>query len=344
VSDGSITEKATSSALPNPDIAVNGGQPMRLALRRFAWWALLLAVLFCVPLFQLASLALQDDLYSHVPLMPFVSVYMAWLIRHRLPATASQSRAWAAVPASAGLLALLAYGLFLLQGTPLPLNDRLALSIGAFVCCLVSAAILCLGWSTIRVLACPAVLLLFLIPFPTAVKNGLEVFLQHSSAEAAYWLFQLANVPVHRDGVTFALPGITITVAEECSGIRSSFVLFVTGLIGGGMFLANPWHRFWFSLVTIPLGIVRNGLRVLTLGLLCVHVDPAMIHSVIHRRGGPVFFALSLIPLFGFLILLRRREQRNQARAAESGRPTVQPRMDTDGPSVAKPQPNPNKP
>lgn len=323
MSENSKNEKVIATAPPAPGIPVNGELPMSLALRRFGWWVAILVVLFCVPLFQLASLAVKDDLYSHVPLMPFVSVYMVWLIRHRLPVAASPSRAGAAVPAGVGLIALLAYGLFVLQGTPLPINDRLALSIGAFVCFLVSAGILCFGWSTIRVLACPAVLLLFLIPFPTVVKNGLEAFLQHSSAEAAYWLFQLTNVPVHRDGVTFALPGITIEVAEECSGIRSSFVLFVTGLIAGGMFLSNPWHRFWFSLVTIPLGIIRNGLRVLTIGLLCVYVDPGMIHSFIHRRGGPVFFALSLIPLLGLLILLRKREQRAQQRAKEPGRPTV---------------------
>jgi exosortase/archaeosortase family protein len=82
-------------------------------------------------------------------------------------------------------------------------------------------------------------------------------------------------------------------------------------------------------LVTIPLGIIRNGFRVLTIGLLCVYVDPGMIHSIIHRRGGPIFFVLSLIPLFGLLFLLRKLEKRG--RANESERPTVQPRMDADG-------------
>jgi exosortase C (VPDSG-CTERM-specific) len=244
---------------------------------------------------------------------------------------ASSSPAWAAVFAGVGLLALLGYGLFLLQGTPLPRNDSLALSIGAFVCFLISGGFLCFGRDLIRSVACPIVLLFFLIPFPTVVKNGLEQFLQHSSAEAAYWLFQLTNVPVHREGVVFRLPGITIQVAEECSGIRSSFVLFITGLIGGYMFLGNPWHRVWFALVTIPLGIIRNGFRVLTIGLLCVYVDPGMIHSFIHHRGGPIFFILSLIPLFAFLVLLRKREKRGQEHAKESERHPVQPRMDTDG-------------
>ena len=60
----------------------------------------------------------------------------------------------------------------------------------------------------------------------------------------------------------------------------------------------------------IPLGILRNGFRILVIGLLCVHVGPHMIDSPIHHQGGPFFFALSLVPLFLLLWWLRRQEQR----------------------------------
>jgi exosortase/archaeosortase family protein len=59
----------------------------------------------------------------------------------------------------------------------------------------------------------------------------------------------------------------------------------------------------------IPLAIVRNAFRILVIGLLCVHVGPQMIDSIIHRRGGPLFFALSLGPLFLLLVWLRRQEK-----------------------------------
>jgi hypothetical protein len=55
------------------------------------------------------------------------------------------------------------------------------------------------------------------------------------------------------------------------------------------------------------------------IGLLCVNVGPQMIHSVIHRRGGPVFFALSLIPFLLVLWWLRRGDSRSrQANRAEA--------------------------
>jgi hypothetical protein len=48
------------------------------------------------------------------------------------------------------------------------------------------------------------------------------------------------------------------------------------------------------------------------IGLLCVNVGPQMIHSVIHRRGGPIFFVLSLIPLLLLLWWLHRGEIRTR--------------------------------
>jgi hypothetical protein len=44
------------------------------------------------------------------------------------------------------------------------------------------------------------------------------------------------------------------------------------------------------------------------LAWLCVYYSPDMIDSVIHHRGGPIFFVLSLGPLFALLWWLRRGE------------------------------------
>jgi hypothetical protein len=66
--------------------------------------------------------------------------------------------------------------------------------------------------------------------------------------------------------------------------------------------------------------LLRNGLRIWTIGQLCVHVSPDMINSYIHKRGGPIFFALSLIPFFLLLFLLRRFEQKKLRREGQTPR------------------------
>jgi len=62
-------------------------------------------------------------------------------------------------------------------------------------------------------------------------------------------------------------------------------------------------------LVVIPLGILRNGFRIFVIGQLCVHIGPQMLYSAIHRQGGPLFFALSLVPFFLLLIVLRKSDR-----------------------------------
>jgi exosortase/archaeosortase family protein len=101
-------------------------------------------------------------------------------------------------------------------------------------------------------------------------------------------------------------------VASECSGIHSTLVLLITSLMAGYLFLHSPWKRTWLVLAMVPLALLRNGFRIFVIGQLCVHIGPEMINSPIHRRGGPLFFVLSLIPFFLFLIYLRKSERRGK--------------------------------
>ena len=152
--------------------------------------------------------------------------------------------------------------------------------------------------------------LVFAAPLPSWAVQGLETFFQHTSAEVAAVFINVAQIPNLRDGLVFKLPGITIQVAQECSGIRSSIVLFITSVLAGHLFLKSAWKRTLLAVLVIPLGIIRNGLRIVTIAALCTHVGPEMIDSPIHHRGGPIFFALSLVPLFGVLLWLRWLERR----------------------------------
>ena len=98
-------------------------------------------------------------------------------------------------------------------------------------------------------------------------------------------------------------------VAPECSGIQSSLALFIVSLAAGYVFLRSPWKRALLSLVVIPLGIARNAVRILTIGELCVHFGPEMIHSYLHRKGGWIFFLAALLPFLALLLFLVRLER-----------------------------------
>lgn len=292
--------------------------------KRLVWMLGFLGVLtlaMAKPLVALGVYASRTDLHSHIVLIPLVSVYLLHLRWGVLPGDYRSSPVWALVPMVAGLAALgLVWG-WIPGGESLSLNDRLGCYAAAYAALVWAGAFLVLGARWVMAALFPLAFLIFLVPLPDGLTQTLETASQTASAEAAAWMFQGTGLPHLRDGNIFQLPGITIEVAQECSGIRSSWVLFITSLVAAEMFLRSQWRRFILVALVIPLGILRNGFRILVISWLCVEVGPHMIDSIIHHRGGPLFFALSLIPLFLILWWLRRgemkRERKEQANAAE---------------------------
>jgi exosortase C (VPDSG-CTERM-specific) len=282
------------------------------AFRNFGLAALALALIFILPLWHLLGFALGDDLHSHILLIPFISVYLVWQEKNKLPASSVPAKKIGALFFVGGGAVLVWHWWAGRSGPPLVSADSLALTTLAFLLFLTALAAIFLGGATLRMLAFPFAFLLFMIPLPVAVRDGIEAALQHGSATAAAWMFGISGMTVFRDGMIFHLPGMTLRVAPECSGIHSTLVLFITSLLAGQMFLRQPWRRAALCLAVVPLALARNGLRIFVIGELCVHIGPQMIDSPIHHRGGPLFFALSLVPFFWWLHFLKKSERLNK--------------------------------
>lgn len=315
---GIKTKDPTPSLLPSQRIGAFDwwrqlDPRQRTRLVGFLGFAGLLALAFSHPLFSLVRHAAGRGLHSHILLVPFISAFLIHRQWHELPTEYRSSPGWAAVPVAAAL------GAWFLGGNLSGLesiseNDLLAVMALLFLLLLVAGGFLFLGYQWMAAAAFPFAFLIFLIPLPDGAVDWLETASKLASTETADCFFTMTRTPVLRDGTVFRLPGIVIQVAQECSGIRSSWVLFITGVLASHLFLKSPWRRVLLVAFVIPLGIVRNGFRILVIGLLCVHVGPHMIDSIIHHRGGPLFFVLSLIPLFILLWWLRRGDPGSQVR------------------------------
>jgi exosortase C (VPDSG-CTERM-specific) len=279
-------------------------------LRKLGLVALAISICFSRPLYSLASFALKNDLYSHILLVPFVSLYLIWIKRTVLPAASAPNRVFAGVFIGLGAIVLMVFRNSAFPGAAFVEDDYLAPRILSFLFFLIGAAAWIIGRATLRALAFPLGFLVFMVPFPSALRSGLETFLQYGSAEIAHLLFKLSGTTVFYHDLIFRLPGINLEVAPECSGIRSSLALLITSTLAGYFFLRTPWKCAVLSLAVIPLAIFRNGFRIFTIGELCVHVSPNMINSPIHHQGGPIFFILSLIPFYFLLRLLLKSKVR----------------------------------
>ena len=288
----------------------------------FALCSAALIAAYIKPLLALASHVAHSELHSHILLIPFVSVYLISIRRHALPRDYTLSVGWALIPLVAGAISLAAAWTPGVFGQSLSQNDYLGIMTLSFVCFVAAGGFFFLGRKWMAAAAFPFAFLIFMVPMPDRVADFLETASKLASADAASMFFNISGTPVLRDGAFFHLPNITIEVAQECSGIRSSLVLFITSLLAANLFLKTPWRRIVLVAAVIPLGILRNGLRIVFIGLLCVHFGPDMINSIFHRRGGPPFFVLSLIPLFLLLWWLRRgeavRDQKSEIRDQKS--------------------------
>jgi len=305
-----IVEHRDRDRLPTPPSGQHARELRLSGPMGFLIFGILLLAIFSKPLFSLAVYAAGQELHSHILLIPFVSAYLIYIRRHALPRDYTFSVRWALIPLIAGAISLAAAWTPGVFGQPLSQNDYLALMALSFVCFVVAGGFFFLGRKWMAAAAFPFAFLIFMIPMPDRVADFLETASKLASADAASMFFNISGTPVLRDGAFFHLPNITIEVAQECSGIRSSLVLFITSLLAANLFLKTPWRRIVLVAVVIPLGILRNGLRIVFIGLLCVHFGPDMINSIFHKRGGPPFFVLSLIPLFLLLWWLRRAEQK----------------------------------
>jgi len=269
----------------------------------------LLTLSFVYPLARIFGIALQNDLHSYIPLVPVISGYLVYTQPIRDIALRSSAGA-AAIMGALGIAVLgAAMGSGGLSG-----HDNLSLMMLAYLCFVVGSGFLFLGMEWMSAAAFPVAFLIFMVPLPEAAVTWVELALVAASADAAALFFQWTGTPVFRTGLVLNLPGIALEVAQQCSGIRSTLVLFITSVLTANLFLKSPWRRFVLVAFVIPLAIVRNGFRILVIGLLCVHIGPHMRDSFIHHRGGPIFFALSLIPLSLLVFWLRRHDRRPDAR------------------------------
>jgi exosortase C (VPDSG-CTERM-specific) len=283
---------------------------MSRRLTRFGVFVGLLCVVFLQPLISLIRVAQKDEMSSHILLIPFICGYLVWIRRKELPLD------WVAAPVGclagffAGCSCVVAAWFLTKNGWHPPGNDHLMLIMVGFYFLFVSACCAFLGRTLTLALTFPLCMLIFIIPLPHFFIDGSEIVLQHASAWAAHLLFQISGTPVFQEGLVFSLPGLSLRVAQECSGVRSSLVLLITSLLASNLYLRTPWKRVLLVAFTLPLGILRNAFRIFSLAMLSIHVDPAIMDGALHHKGGPIFFAISLLPFFGLLIVLTRSDSK----------------------------------
>ena len=74
----------------------------------------------------------------------------------------------------------------------------------------------------------------------------------------------------------------------------------------------TTWKKILLVLLVVPITMLKNGIRIVTLSVLAVYVDRGFLESSLHRDGGIVFFILALCLLAPILFVLRKSENKRE--------------------------------
>ncbi len=267
-------------------------------------WVALCVLVFWKPVFALFHLAEQDETASHIILVPFIAAWLIYTERKQLQVRDSLEFRAALLFA---LPALLLTCLVLRCASCTP-KETLSGFILALILLLVAGFIAILGKDTAKSSWFALAILLFAVPLPDSVLNKTIYWLQSGSAAVAELLFNLSGVPVLRQGFYFYLPEVSIEVAQECSGIRSSIALLILALLVAHFAFRPFWKKVVFVVAGLAMMLIKNGIRIATLTLLANYVDRDFLYGKLHHRGGVVFFLIGLALLLPVYGLLRRGE------------------------------------
>ena len=152
------------------------------------------------------------------------------------------------------------------------------------------------------------VLWLLCTPMPPGTYSRLTIALQLGISEAVLRTLHVLGIAAIRHGNIIELGRATVGVEEACSGIRSLISCVFAGFLFSGTLVRRPWARAVIILLSVPLALLMNFFRALTLTLLADHGTD--IAGSWHDATGFAVLAVTAALLAGAALLLERANHR----------------------------------
>ncbi|MBB3892078.1 exosortase [Phenylobacterium haematophilum] len=264
-----------------------------------AWVVALGMALLAVP--TIATLGEQvwsKESGAHGPIVLVTGLWLLWRKRDEMLAAAAPGSDWLTIPAMAASLALYIFG---------RAYDFISLEVVGLYGVGVSLLYACFGLRVLLTNWFPLLYLGFLVPPPGWFMDGVTAPLKLFVSFAATEGLQAVGIPVFREGVTLMIGHYQLLVEDACSGMNS-----ITGLVAISLFyiylLRNASWRYSLFLVAlvIPIAIVANIIRIVTLVLLTYFFGDAVAQGFLHMAAGIFLFVTALLLVFAVDHLMSR--------------------------------------
>jgi exosortase len=265
----------------------------------FSGWIFLSSMFFVRPLMVLIRVSLSNDDVSYIVLIPFLSAAVLFIERRKVFFELSVDKTLGGC--------ILILGVFTAVASRL-LGGVLSVYILSLVLLWLAGFALFFGKAASKAAQFSLLFLFLMVPPSNILLDRVVYLLQAGSAWITAGLFDLFHVPALREGFVFHLARVDIEIAKECSGIRSSMSLLILALLVTHFALRSFWKKALFLACGLFMMILKNGIRIATLTLLAMYVDPGFLYGRLHHQGGIVFFLIGLVLLLPVLLFLQRSE------------------------------------
>lgn len=249
----------------------------------------------------LASLGRQTwatEAGAHGPIVLFVSI---WLLARELGLVKSAVKPGKLVPALIGSAVSVAAYIF---GRAF---DFIGLEVAGLYGVAVSVLYSKIGLSAMRALWFPVLYLSFIIPAPGWIVDHITAPLKQFVSWAAISVLLPFGIPVSREGVTIYAGSYQLLVEDACSGMNSIIGLVAVSLLY--IYLLRSAHFRYAAVLaaaTVPIAILGNIVRIVTLILLTYFAGDEVAQGFLHETAGLFLFAVALILVFTLDLLLWR--------------------------------------
>ena len=157
----------------------------------------------------------------------------------------------------------------------------------------------------------PFVYLAMAIPPPGSLLADLTGPLKELVSFVSTSVLHGFGIPVAREGVTIYVAQYQLLVEDACSGMNSIVGLVAVSLLYVYLLRAASWrYALLLAALSIPVAIVANIFRIMTIVLLTYFFGDAVGQGFLHVTSGMVLFVLALFFMFGLdtaLYSLRNR-------------------------------------
>ncbi|MGH7213912.1 MAG: exosortase/archaeosortase family protein [Tepidisphaeraceae bacterium] len=243
------------------------------------------------------AIAITDEEYSHIFIVPVIAVVLAWIRRMRIRHCRPTGTALGALMVAVGGASYV-YGFN---------HGHDALWHGGAVLAVLGCVIAVLGKNVLFRFFPAVLVLLFMIPVPGMIRQQISLPLQAWTAQIAQALLQAFGVEnIELWGNTLRINDQLVTIAEACNGMRGLFALI---LVSYAFSFALPLRNSVRVIVLLcsPLAaIFCNVLRTLpTIWLYGQGKAWQEFANAFHNYAGWAMLPIAFLMLYGVIQLLK---------------------------------------